>query len=78
MKPIRPASPYLRGLSRRGFLRNGTTGLATALLAPGLVGLAIERSRGAGEPGMDMRGPPPGPGSSGVSQSSLPQRHAAR
>jgi FtsP/CotA-like multicopper oxidase with cupredoxin domain len=54
MKPIRPASHHLRGLSRRGFLWN--TGLATSLLSPGLVGLATKQSNGAGESGMDMQG----------------------
>ena len=38
-------------LSRRGFLRKSS--LATALLAPSLAGLAIERSRSADEAGMD-------------------------
>jgi FtsP/CotA-like multicopper oxidase with cupredoxin domain len=64
MKLIRPASRRPQGLSRRGFLWNGT-GLATVLLAPGLVGLAIEASRGAGESGVDMQGHA-GPGSGGV------------
>lgn len=64
MKLIRSASRRPRGLSRRGFLWNGT-GLATGLLAPGLVGLAIQGSRGAGESGTDMQGHA-GPGSGGV------------
>jgi FtsP/CotA-like multicopper oxidase with cupredoxin domain len=54
MKLTRFASQSLPSLSRRRFLRN--SGLATALLAPGLVGLAVERSRGAGEAGMDSQG----------------------
>jgi FtsP/CotA-like multicopper oxidase with cupredoxin domain len=65
MKLIRPASRHPPGLSRRGFLWNGSTGLATALLAPGLVGLAVEGSRGAGESGTGMQGHA-GPGSGGV------------
>jgi FtsP/CotA-like multicopper oxidase with cupredoxin domain len=65
MKPIRPRSRHPRGLSRRDFLCNGSTGLATALLARGLVALAIERSRAAGESGMDMQNRA-GPGSRGV------------
>jgi FtsP/CotA-like multicopper oxidase with cupredoxin domain len=52
MKPIRPASRHLWGLSRRDFLWTGGTGLAAGLLAPSLVGLAIKQSRGAG---MDMQ-----------------------
>jgi FtsP/CotA-like multicopper oxidase with cupredoxin domain len=55
MKLIRPASRHPRRLSRRGFLRDGSTGLAATLLAPGLVALAIGRSRAAGESGMDMQ-----------------------
>jgi FtsP/CotA-like multicopper oxidase with cupredoxin domain len=56
MKLIRPASHHPPELSRRGFLLNSGRGLATSLLAPGLVGLAIERSKGAGETGMNMQG----------------------
>ena len=66
MKLIGPASRRLRELSRRGFLRNGS-GLAAALLSPGLVGLAIKQSRGAGESGMDMQGHA-GAGSRGVTR----------
>lgn len=40
-------------LSRRGFL--GKSSLVTALLAPGLVGLSVGRSRSAGEARMDMQ-----------------------
>jgi FtsP/CotA-like multicopper oxidase with cupredoxin domain len=67
MKLVRPASHHPRGLSRRGFLCNGSTGLATALLAPALVGLATKQSRGAGESGMDMQGHA-GPDRGGVPQ----------
>jgi FtsP/CotA-like multicopper oxidase with cupredoxin domain len=56
MKPIRPASRHLRGLSRRDFLWSGSTGLATGLLSAGLVGLALKQSRGAEESGMNMQG----------------------
>ena len=56
MKPIRPASRHFRGLSRRDFLRTGSTGLASGLLSAGLIGLAIKQSRGARELGMDMQG----------------------
>ena len=51
MKFIRPRSDQPGRLSRRGFLGNGPMVLATGLLAPGLVALAVSRSRGAGESG---------------------------
>ena len=53
MKPIGPTSRHLRGLSRRDVLWTGGTGLAAGLLTPGLVGLAVRQSSGAG---MDMQG----------------------
>src|SRR6185369_9976488 len=56
MKPIRSALRRLRGLSRRDFLWSSSTGLAAGLLSPGLVGLAINQSKGAGESGMAMQG----------------------
>jgi FtsP/CotA-like multicopper oxidase with cupredoxin domain len=45
---------HLPLLSRRGFLRK--SGIATALAVPGLVGLAVERSRSADETEMKFQG----------------------
>ena len=47
----RPTLPYPARLSRRSFLHKSS--LATALLAPSVVGLAIERSRSADETAME-------------------------
>ena len=57
MQPVRPASHYLWGLSRRGFRWNSNTGLAAALPAPGLVGPAIEKSRGPANRGWTCKAP---------------------
>src|SRR5437899_11048724 len=61
MKPIDAPSVQPRPLSRRRFLLNGAT--LGALLAPGILGLAITPSGTAGGPSMDMngRGVPPAP-----------------
>jgi FtsP/CotA-like multicopper oxidase with cupredoxin domain len=65
MKLIKPTLRHGHELSRRGFLSNGATGLTAGLLAPGLIGLAIAQSRGAGESGAEMQGHA-GTGSGGV------------
>jgi FtsP/CotA-like multicopper oxidase with cupredoxin domain len=54
MKPIRPTSGHLRGLSRRDFLWTGNTSFVTGLLSPVLVGLAVKQGRG--ESAMNMQG----------------------
>jgi FtsP/CotA-like multicopper oxidase with cupredoxin domain len=60
MKPIGAPSVQPRPPSRRRFLLNGAT-LATALLAPGILGLAIMRGGTAGAMDMNGRGVPRAP-----------------
>src|SRR6202048_3262894 len=56
MKPTGPASRHLRKLSRRDVLWAGGAGLATGLLSPGVVGLAVRQGWGAEESAMDTHG----------------------